>query len=287
MPGALASAAAAAFSAVLRARYSLRSSSSPAAPFTITITMVGSVAAAMRPTTALFTGTSRHPSTLRPSAAMDFSRISLLCAACAGSCGKNTMPTPEEPSVNPSILLSAANLLSTFQGMLHMMPAPSPESSSALHAPRCSMHPSAMSASVTVLCVRRPLRLAMNPTPHASDSSSSCSLSTTPPVYGARAMASTTVLERAAAAGASERRLRNLGSAEDLPRRPMKEGMDTWESPTARRDAATLARTVCCAAAGAAPRTVARRVTTGRATDARDDILTRPAIAIDWFFLAN
>lgn len=40
----------------------------------------------------------------------------------------------------------AISALRSFQGMSVMRPAPSPESSSAEHAPRCSMHPSAVSA---------------------------------------------------------------------------------------------------------------------------------------------
>ena len=69
-----------------------------------------------------------------------------------------------------------------FHGMLHMMPAPSPESSSAEHAPRCSMQPSAVSASATVLCVRSPFSDAMKPTPQASLSSKIWFMSTAPPV---------------------------------------------------------------------------------------------------------
>ena len=182
MPGILASNCAAAFSAVLRATYNLRSSSSPVAPPTKTCSITGSVSRAILPTTVLSTGTTRHPSTTRPSLTMLFSNNSLPFAACFLSWGRNTMPTPEEPSANPAIAFSSHHFPSIFHGIVHMIPAPSPESSSALHAPRCSMHPSAMSESVIVLCVLKPFKEATNPTPHASRSSKICSRSTAPPV---------------------------------------------------------------------------------------------------------
>ena len=67
--------------------------------------------------------------------------------------------------------------------MCVITPTPSPESLSAEHAPRCSMHPTAVNESLIVLCVRSPLREAMKPTPHASCSSNNCVLSTAPPSY--------------------------------------------------------------------------------------------------------
>ena len=73
------------------------------------------------------------------------------------------------------------------------------------------MHPSAVSESVIVLCVRSPFRDAMNPTPHASRSSRICERSTAPPWYGARAIAAgTTVPARGAAEGAATTAERNL-----------------------------------------------------------------------------
>mmetsp|Transcript_2839 Transcript_2839/g.9214 ORF Transcript_2839/g.9214 Transcript_2839/m.9214 type:complete len:265 (-) Transcript_2839:209-1003(-) len=225
---------------------SLRSSSSSVAPPppTSTCLMTGSVSFAMRPTTDASTGTSLHPSTASPSASIAAFKISIDFAACFVSWGRNTMPTPEDPSANPSIPFSAAYFSKSFHGTFVMIPAPSPESSSALHAPRCSMHPSAVSASWTVLCVRSPLSDAMNPTPHASDSSRSCSLSTTPPAYGGRPgaiAAVTTAFARGDAAGAESRRLRNLGSAADFLS-PMNDGIDVARAPTARRDADAATR---------------------------------------------
>mmetsp|Transcript_956 Transcript_956/g.4049 ORF Transcript_956/g.4049 Transcript_956/m.4049 type:complete len:266 (-) Transcript_956:908-1705(-) len=163
----------------------LRSSSSRSkpAPSTRICSCTGHVIFASGPTTELSTGTARQPSTLRPSATQLASRIFFASAALAPSVGNITIPTAEEPSENPLIPFAAHHLSKSFHGMCVMTPTPSPESLSAEHAPRCSMHPTAIKESFTVLCVRSPFNEAMKPTPHASCSSKSCVLSTAPPSY--------------------------------------------------------------------------------------------------------
>ena len=69
------------------------------------------------------------------------------------------IPTPHVLS------FSAGNSFwSSAQGMRVISPAPSPEMLSDEHAPRCSMHPSAVRAWETVSCFISFFRLAMNPT---------------------------------------------------------------------------------------------------------------------------
>ena len=64
------------------------------------------------------------------------------------------MPTAALPSATSATPALAPQAAMIFQGICVMMPAPSPLSSSALHPPRCSMHPSAVSACDTVRWLR-------------------------------------------------------------------------------------------------------------------------------------
>lgn len=99
------------------------------------------------------------------------------------------MPTAAEPSLTPGTPALSAQAEMIAHGIWVISPAPSPESSSAEHPPRCSMQPSAVSAWETTLWERSARVLATNPTPHASFSSSSWLLSTAPPTYAGYAAA--------------------------------------------------------------------------------------------------
>mmetsp|Transcript_2512 Transcript_2512/g.9025 ORF Transcript_2512/g.9025 Transcript_2512/m.9025 type:complete len:303 (+) Transcript_2512:1536-2444(+) len=170
---------ASAFSNALRARNSSRSSASPVAPpaeDTSTCSMRGCVATAKGPTTSLFTGTSRKPSTFTPSDSKHCSTSRRASAACWSSSGRKSMPTP----CLPSSICGQHSCRSSSKGISHMMPAPSPESLSAEHPPRCSMQPQALMALEMTSCSRTPSRRAISPTPHASRSAKSVSASTAP-----------------------------------------------------------------------------------------------------------
>lgn len=91
-------------------------------------------------------------------------------AARASSLGRNTCPTPEWVSSRSGKPCSLNHFLKSPQGMEVITPAPSPESLSAPHPPRCSIHPKDVRASLTILWDASFLRLAMYPTPHASRS---------------------------------------------------------------------------------------------------------------------
>mmetsp|Transcript_22031 Transcript_22031/g.48086 ORF Transcript_22031/g.48086 Transcript_22031/m.48086 type:complete len:207 (-) Transcript_22031:201-821(-) len=145
---------------------SSRSSSSPTwpgLPSMYTCQMRGWVTLANLPTTSFFTGTWRQPRTLRPSLVATSSKIFLHSASSLSSLGRNSMPTPVVASLRLGF-----SFLSSFQGIWVINPAPSPESSSAEHAPRCSMHPKAVRACSTTLWLLTFFRLAMKPTPQAS-----------------------------------------------------------------------------------------------------------------------
>jgi hypothetical protein len=64
----------------------------------------------------------------------------------------NVDPVPTAAAAHPVVasLMAGISFLSSFQGIWVISPAPSPLSSSAEHAPRCSMQPSARSACRTM-----------------------------------------------------------------------------------------------------------------------------------------
>mmetsp|Transcript_31685 Transcript_31685/g.53238 ORF Transcript_31685/g.53238 Transcript_31685/m.53238 type:complete len:255 (+) Transcript_31685:1445-2209(+) len=144
----------------------------------MTCSMIGCVAFANFPTTSRFRGILRQPTTFSPSAKNVLITISLACLALASSFGKNTFPAPEHSSLYATFSASA-HFAITFQGICTITPAPSPESSSAEHPPRCSMQPSPVRACWITLWLLSPARLAMMPTPHPSRSARILSMSAT------------------------------------------------------------------------------------------------------------
>ena len=117
---------------------------------------------------ALLVGTSRQPSSTWPSAAIARSISCSHAIRDAGSCGRNTMPTPYWPiagSVMPSLPQARRRNAS---GSWIRMPAPSPCSGSAPVAPRCVRFSRIRRPCVTIAWLLRPLMLAMKPRPQAS-----------------------------------------------------------------------------------------------------------------------
>mmetsp|Transcript_24635 Transcript_24635/g.63128 ORF Transcript_24635/g.63128 Transcript_24635/m.63128 type:complete len:249 (+) Transcript_24635:167-913(+) len=152
----------------LRARYNSRSRASPVRPSGLsrnTCLMRGWVIFAKRPTTLWSTGTSRHATSLRPSFLATSSMRAIDFFSASSSLGRKTMPTPVVSGFSSGI-----SFLKKSHGIWVITPAPSPESLSALHAPRCSMHPSACSDLVTTSWVATLFRDAIKPTPQASRS---------------------------------------------------------------------------------------------------------------------
>ena len=81
------------------------------------------------------------------------------------SAGKNAIPTPYCPSAgNGKLATSERNLC----GIWMSTPAPSPVSTSAPVAPRCSMRHNAPIPIATMLCDLRPCTSTTNDTPQAS-----------------------------------------------------------------------------------------------------------------------
>ena len=109
-----------------------------------------------------FTGTSRHPSTFKPSSCA-ISSIREIGAAEA----KNAIPAAYDPTFGKSKSVTARKNKS---GILIRIPAPSPLSGSAPEAPRCSKLRRAVKPCATISWVAFPVKVATMATPQESRS---------------------------------------------------------------------------------------------------------------------
>ena len=134
--------------------------------------MIGSAMRASSPSDSLSCGTSRQPSTCSPRFAACASKIACAASASSSACGRKVIATAQFADGLPC---SAPSASSSSHGTAVSTPAPSPDTPSPPHPPRCSMQPRAVSVRAMVSWRRRPLRSAMKPTPHASRSSTSAS----------------------------------------------------------------------------------------------------------------
>ena len=110
-------------------------------------------------------GTSRQPSTVRPSASTIFSTPSTASAASRADCGRKATPVAYDPSSGSSKSQTARRKRS---GTWIMIPAPSPLFCSAPAAPRCSRFSRAVMALSTMSRLRRPCMSTTMATPQAS-----------------------------------------------------------------------------------------------------------------------
>ena len=114
------------------------------------------------------TGTSRQPSTTRPSSRTVRSSSFSQAAREAGSRGRKIMPTPYSPAGGSVTPWAAISSRSSASGICSSIPAPSPNSVSAPVAPRWSRLSRMRSPYCTISWLLRPLICATKPTPQAS-----------------------------------------------------------------------------------------------------------------------
>ena len=152
--------------------YSLRSSAS------VTVTprprpiktwrMTGSIFLTDSPRPLLSLGTSRQPSRICPSSLIERSISYSQANLDAGSCGRNTMPTPYWPAAGSLIPCFANSSRKRASGICSNIPAPSPASGSAPTAPRWVRFLRICKPCSTMACDFAPLMCATKPTPQAS-----------------------------------------------------------------------------------------------------------------------
>ena len=110
-------------------------------------------------------GTSRQPSTVRPSSpAMSSMRLRVL-ETCSSSPGMKAVPAAYECLAGSS---KSTTSRKKRWGTCIRIPAPSPELGSAPAAPRCSRLRRAVKALLTMSWLGTPVRVPTNATPHAS-----------------------------------------------------------------------------------------------------------------------
>ena len=124
----------------------------------------GSVAAEVGPSRLESTGTARQPIEARPTL-VRMPSIPWVTRSMSRCLGIIQWATPYSPAggISPS---KTARMKPS--GIWMSSPAPSPESTSAPVAPRCSRFSRIVKASITVACVGRAVKSATMPTPQAS-----------------------------------------------------------------------------------------------------------------------